>query len=118
MTETKSNPVEEQILSTLTKCLLKMSDRLLKTFDPLSKESLALFKQFCSALNTRRQWLKTACQEIKNSVKTIEKVKNLLANKTLQTIGEPSTLEKLMNTPNPNYPLRPEDLQSGLVYKR
>ncbi|MBN2329225.1 MAG: hypothetical protein JXR73_18945, partial [Candidatus Omnitrophica bacterium] len=66
----KKHPVniEEKIHSTLKSCIGKMADHLQKTFDPQEKESLALFRQFCSALKTRMQW-------IKDSAKTFEEIK-------------------------------------------
>lgn len=118
MSESKTNQLEEQILSTLTKCLIKMSDCLLKTFKPESKDSLALFKQFCSALNVRRQWLKTLLGERCNPVQTAAQMKNWVNTPAVKELIQPSPLEKLANAPNPNHPIQPKDLQSGLVYKR
>jgi len=51
--------LNQPILSTLDHCLMKMSDRLRSAFNPDDKQSLSLFKQFCSAVKTRLQWIKS-----------------------------------------------------------
>lgn len=107
--------IEEKIHSTLKACISKMADHLLKTFNPQSKESLMLFRQFCSALKTRMQW-------IKDSAKTFEEIKNIFqrVQESGQHAQNPAQsnsnwLERLLNSENSNSPLRPKDLKNGLV---
>lgn len=118
MSETNGIGWHEKIGLVLDACIGKMADRLLKTFDAAAKESLTLFKQFCSALNARRQWLKN----LGNGKSKPEVKKDNPANgrekKPASTSSGPSLLDMLLQTRPNNSPLRPEDLQSGLIYKR
>lgn len=118
MSKKHPQSIEEKIHSTLNACIDKMADHLRNTFNPKEKESLSLFRQFCSALKTRMQW-------IKDSAKTFEELKAIVqrANKTGQKAqtGQNSQapaqnrLEQLLKTKNSNNPLRPKDLNNGLV---
>lgn len=122
MPATIIDPVEEQIHSTLNRCILKMSDRLLKTFDPLEKASVALFKLFCSALNARCQWLKSIAKYAgrgkENSMQTpkIETRKSM--KESSKANAEPTWLEQKLKETRPVNPPPPTPPDSGLLYRK
>lgn len=123
MAEIQVVQFEEVIFASFDECLLKMSLHLSNTFDPALKESLLLFKQFCSAINARRQWLKSVKTDDGQSGAKLERMQKMLEKKPYkdfapQTGSGKTWLETALSKPNPNHPIKPEHLQSGLVCKR
>jgi hypothetical protein len=75
-----STPIslETQIFETLNHCINKISKNLNEKFNPEDPKSLSLFRQFCSALNIRRNW-------IKNFIKDFQQAVNLVGCKQQKT---------------------------------
>lgn len=115
MVEIQSPSLQEQILSTLTQCILKMSDQLLKTFNPEEKTSLTLFKQFCSAINARRQWIKSWFVKSDAPVEKKEKSQSVFEKPARKETSNLNWLERKLSESNTNNPIKPEHLKSGLV---
>lgn len=109
--------VEEQILATLDQCILKISNHLQKTFNPEDKESLQLFRQFCSALNARRQWLKSLENGSENAQNLTAGIQKKLQRKPLQDFSEPVSQEKKRIEPMLNAPPKPEPWKNGLLVR-
>lgn len=121
MQETQS--LNQPILATLDHCLMKMSDRLCSAFNPDDKQSLSLFKQFCSAVKTRLQWIKSfigieskRVQE-KPSCKPIN-VKNAPAFPALPGPGSSSLVDRLIEERKKKNPLPTENAPNGLLCAR
>jgi hypothetical protein len=68
-----STPIslETQIFETLNRCIEKISKHLDKNFNPEDPKSLSLFRQFCSALNTRRNWIKNFIKDFQQAAKLV-----------------------------------------------
>lgn len=64
MSTAASLELDERVLKTLDSCLEKMADCLDKTFNPQEKQSLSLFRQFCSTMHSRLQWIKAMAARI------------------------------------------------------
>lgn len=118
MTDQSTNSIDQRVLSALDACILKMSETLQKTFDPLVKESLNLFKQFCSAVNARRQWLKSIASGDGKTDRKKEQIQKMLEKKPYEQFTEPTWTERTLNKPNPNCPIQPDHLQNGLLCTR
>lgn len=110
-----SSSIEQKIHSALNACLGKMADRLISTFNPQDKESLALFRQFCSGLKTRMQWIKDSAKTLQEITGIMRRAKEAAPNAAASSKSDSAWLEKLLNHENPNNPLRPQDLDNGLV---
>lgn len=118
MAEQSANSIDYRILSALDSCILKMSDALQKTIDPLVKESLVLFKQFCSAVNARRQGLKSVVSGDGQADCKKEQIQKMLEKKPYKPFTEPTWTETMLNKPNPNCPIQPTRRQNGLFCAR
>lgn len=110
--------LNERILAALDRCIAKMSDRLRDTFNPIDKQSLSLFKQFCASLKTRMQWFKNAMMGEGKTAQKMETLKPAQEKKTPAKPGAPSLLDTLLTTHKNQNPIRPEHLQSGLICPR
>lgn len=118
MPSTPTTSLNDSIIQTLDACIGKMADCLQKTFDPQDAESLKLFKQFCSALNARRQWLKAL--QNGDGQKMVDKEKQIvrmLDQKPMKNFAEPSWTEKMANRPNPNLPMHTDGKPNGLLIR-
>jgi hypothetical protein len=109
MSQKPPKSLENLILSTLDNCIGKMAEKLNKAFSPESNDSLRLFKQFCSALNARKNWLKSMFD--KNNVQKVE----LKSTNKKQTKQEPTKFEKCMNEISQNNDLNPSNRTNGLL---
>jgi len=72
---------DQEILGTLEHCIIKMSDKLKKTFEPDKPESQSLFRVFCSAINTRSRMVHKIVKSINKAnldVQIMEKAKSLV----------------------------------------
>ncbi len=86
------NEFDKTILDTLEHCIIKMSEKLKKIFDPDKPESQSLFRVFCSAINTRSRIVHKIVKSIdkaKIEVQIMEKAKTLVNDQ----------LSRLENTP-------------------
>ncbi|MBN2329899.1 MAG: hypothetical protein JXR73_22355 [Candidatus Omnitrophica bacterium] len=115
MSKNRSISIEQKIHSALNACLGKMADRLENTFNPREKESLALFRQFCSALKTRMQWIKDCAKTFQEITGIVKRANDAAPHAATSPGSAQARLEQLLNRENPGSPLRPEDLNNGLV---
>ncbi|MBN2328989.1 MAG: hypothetical protein JXR73_17750 [Candidatus Omnitrophica bacterium] len=120
MSQSPARPFEQKITFALESCLNKMADNLLKKFDVDDKESLSLFRQFCSAINTRLQWIRSLA-----NAADLAASKNATCSKSQKTnLNSPKHAKStelsddfLKNMPSTQNPLREKDLNNGLVYQ-
>ncbi|MBN2325715.1 MAG: hypothetical protein JXR73_01085 [Candidatus Omnitrophica bacterium] len=117
MSQKKGRTLDEKISNALDDCLGKMADRLSESFNPEEKESLQLFKQFCLALNARRQWMKHLEEKSGDSPKKQKGMQNLLQKLPNNQQSGSNKLDDLLKSRKDNSPLRPQDRQNGLVMR-
>ncbi|MGC9326094.1 MAG: hypothetical protein ACP5I1_00525 [Candidatus Hinthialibacter sp.] len=120
MSQSPARPTEQQITLALESCLNKMADKLLKKFDVDDKESLSLFRQFCSAINTRLQWIKSlagaaALASAKLTTGSYHKKPPQNPPKHAESPKLPDDL--LKNRPSTQSPLREKAMNNGLIYQ-
>lgn len=117
MSQKKSPALDEKISQALDDCLGKMADQLIESFNPQEKESLKLFKQFCSALNARRQWMKHLEEKSGVSAEKQQEMLKLLQKLPHNQRNDNRKLDDLLKSNKDNTPLRPQDRQNGLVMR-
>jgi hypothetical protein len=113
MSATTANSFETQIFETLNRCIDKISKKLDASFNPEDPKSLSLFRQFCSALNARRNWLKNFIQDFQKAVTLIgkhnESVKSQKSNTFTMANSNSSDYQKkskrTVNTSQQNSPI-------------
>ncbi len=116
-----TNQLDRKVLSTLEHCIAKIADVLSKTFDINSHASITLFKFFCSSIKTRMTFIKSIS---KQGDKTIAKIENLKKIVSSKPVAKPDIESVLSFTPPKKtgkeyqHPIRPQDLQSGLLIKK
>ena len=116
-----SNQLNAKIIATLDFCIDKMADIIRKTFDFEKCISRSLFQFFCSSIKTRATFIKTIEKQTDTAIKDAAGLKKSLTSKPE---AKPFDDSVLSFTPSKKSgkeyqnPLRPEDLQSGLVIKR
>jgi hypothetical protein len=84
MSTIASKSFENQILETFNDCIEKISKKLQNNFDPNESKSLSLFRQFCTALNARFNWLKQLKKD-NNSAANIMKNAKSITSKLSET---------------------------------
>ncbi len=118
MSIASSIELDDRVLKTLDSCLVKMSECLDKTFNPEEKQSLSLFRQFCSAMHSRMQWIKAMAAQILQPNQP--KNQDAKPASPSQKPSAPGHLAgpALKNDPKMVAPLSPEPVINGLLLKR
>lgn len=119
--------LDQKIGSAFQLCIEKIADRLLDKFDADDNESLSLFRLFCSAVRAHSQWLKKffydasppripAAQPRSVSSQKKSNGQKDLAGKTDDAPIDAALNDLGLNSKRSQSPLRPQDLNNGLVY--
>jgi hypothetical protein len=117
---------DNQILSTLNTCLIKISDKLKNSFDPDDAKSVSLFRQFCSAINAHIKWTKIIQKSQSNSSEPSKKVSKRSNHKNIslplpliKTKTKKATTNGVNQRSSQQYDhlFPPKEQPSGLLYR-
>jgi len=118
MTSAPATSLNDSIIQALDSCIGKMADHLQKTFDPQDTESLKLFKQFCSAINARRQWLKAQQNGDEQKMEEKEKqIVRMLDQTPMKNFADSARTGKMANRPTPSLPIHSDGKPNGLLIR-
>jgi len=122
MTTVDAAQLEDNVLSTLNACLNKISDKLNNSFNPDDPKSISLFRQFCSAINTRLKLTKIVQKSKDNSAVQSKNVPHRI-NHTKNPTPLPMIKKSHRNGTN-NKPVTefdhlfpPKEQKNGLLYR-
>ena len=119
-------PFDNQILSTLNTCLIKISDKLNNSFNPDDAKSVSLFRQFCSAINAHIKWTKIIQKSQSNSGEPSKKVSKRINHKNtssplplIKKKTEKAKTNRANHASNQEYDhlFPPKEQPSGLLYR-
>lgn len=117
---------DQKIGSTFQFCIEKLADRLLDNFDADDAESLSLFRLFCYSVRARFQWLqkfldeaipplKPAAQTDRSSSQKKRSGGKEKSAKTDDSQIDAALKDLHLDGAQSQSPLRPQDLNNGLV---
>ena len=98
-------------------CINKMADAIKQKFHINDNRMMSLFNFFCSSVKTRMQFIKSISQPKDKMLNKVEKIKKQIDAKMVSEPVLSFTPPKKTGREYQN-PLRPQDLQSGLLLKK
>ncbi|MBN2328292.1 MAG: hypothetical protein JXR73_14185 [Candidatus Omnitrophica bacterium] len=127
----ETSVLDQKIGSAFQVCIEKLADRLLDNFNANDNESLSLFRLFCNAVRARFQWLKKLVDEVfpplkpaaradrgssqKKSNGGKQEAGKMEAGKMDDAQIDDALKDLNLNGAQSQSPLRPQDLNNGLV---
>ncbi len=112
-----SNQLDQKIIETMDYCIEKMADAIKKRFHINDNRMMSLFNFFCSCVKTRMWFIKSISQP---KDKILSKVENIKQQVEAKIASEPVLSFTPPKKSGKDYenPIRPQDLQSGLLMKK